>query len=58
MGAVFAFGVGAEDVASANAAAIARGMQLTFLIAAGLIGASLWVARTRWPTVQAAGRAH
>jgi len=37
MGAVFAFGVGTEDLTHADAAAIAGGMRLTFLLAGGLM---------------------
>jgi MFS family permease len=41
MGAVFAFGVGRTDIASASASAIAGGMRMTFLVAAGLMGAAI-----------------
>lgn len=41
MGAVFAFGVGRADIASASASAISGGMRLTFLVAAGLLGAAI-----------------
>lgn len=44
MGAVFAFGVGTEAFAHANASAIAAGMRMTFLLAAGMMVAALWVA--------------
>lgn len=37
MGMVFAFGVGTGDLAHSSPAAIANGMQLTFLVASGLI---------------------
>ncbi|MBD8898297.1 MFS transporter [Rhodanobacter sp. DHG33] len=42
MGAVFAFGVGTEAFAHANASAIAAGMRMTFLLAAGMMVAALW----------------
>ncbi len=41
MGAVFAFGVGRADIASASASAISGGMRMTFLLAAGLMGAAI-----------------
>lgn len=41
MGAVFAFGVGRTDIASASGSAISNGMRLTFLVAAGLMGAAM-----------------
>lgn len=44
MGAVFAWGVGTRDISQAPAPAIASGMQLTFLLAGGLMLAGLWLA--------------
>lgn len=44
MGAVFAFGVGAGEIANAPASAIASGMRLTFLLAGGMLLAALAVA--------------
>lgn len=44
MGAVFAFGAAATDVATANADAVAAGMRLTFGFAAGLILVALAIA--------------
>ena len=44
MGAVFALGVGAEDFSRASATAIASGMRLTFLLAAALAVAAIFVA--------------
>ncbi len=43
MGAVFAFGVGTANLASASRAAIASGMQLTFMLATLLMVATLWM---------------
>lgn len=45
MGALFAMGVGTDDPALATASAIADGMQLTFLVAAGMMMAALAIAR-------------
>lgn len=48
MGAVFAWGVGAAELAQATAAAIATGMQLTFVLATGLMllaAGAAWVGR-------------
>lgn len=50
MGAVFAWGVGTGDLAQAPAAAIAAGMQLTFVLATGLMllaAGTAWFGRTR-----------
>lgn len=47
MGAVFAFATGAQDVATASAEAVARGMQTTFAIAAALTGMALAIATGR-----------
>lgn len=44
MGAVFAFGVGTEELTDATALAIAGGMRLTFLLAGGMMLAALAVA--------------
>lgn len=44
MGAVFAFGVGTEEFAQVPATAIAAGMRLTFLLAAGLMIAAMGIA--------------
>jgi MFS family permease len=44
MGAVFAFAVGAKDVASAAPGAIAHGAGLTFAVAAGLVVAAMAIA--------------
>jgi MFS family permease len=44
MGAVFAYAVGAIDIATAPAAAIALGTRFTFAVAAGLMGGALGVA--------------
>ncbi|HEX8544708.1 MAG TPA: MFS transporter [Pseudomonas sp.] len=50
MGTVFAFGVGTEELAHAAPAAIASGMQLTFLLAGGMItvaiGTNVFVRRS------------
>ncbi|WP_237703821.1 MFS transporter [Rhodospirillum rubrum] len=54
MGALFAFAVGSEDVGRASALAIAKGMQLTFLVAAGLMVGGLWIA---WLTARRHGEA-
>lgn len=43
MGAVFAFGVGTETLANAEPPAIASGMQLTFLLASGIISAAIGI---------------
>ncbi|MEQ8451969.1 MAG: MFS transporter [Nitratireductor sp.] len=43
MGAVFAFGVGTADLASASRTAIASGMRLTFILATLLMVATLWM---------------
>lgn len=47
MGAFFAWGVGTGDFEQASPAAIAGGMRLTFLLAAGLMLVALWVAFAR-----------
>ena len=44
MGAVFAFGVGTDDFIHAAPAAIAAGMQLTFLLAGGMMIVAIGVA--------------
>lgn len=44
MGAVFAFGVGSEDLAQATPLAIASGMRLTFLVAGAMMLAAVAVA--------------
>ncbi len=44
MSAVFALAVGAGDFGQASPMAIARGMQLTFMLAGGLMLAAFWVA--------------
>ncbi|MBZ9935214.1 MFS transporter [Mesorhizobium sp. BR1-1-16] len=44
MGAVFAYGVGTSDFAHADAAAIAAGMRVTFLLAGGLVLAAIVIA--------------
>ncbi|BCM18796.1 MFS transporter [Mesorhizobium sp. J8] len=44
MGAVFAFAVGAKDVASAPPGAAAHGAEMTFAIAAGLVAAAIAIA--------------
>jgi MFS family permease len=44
MGAVFAFGVGTDDFIHATPAAIAAGMQLTFLLASGMMSVAIGVA--------------
>jgi len=44
LAAVFAFTVGGSDFAQASAAAIATGMRVTFLCAAGLMGAAVLIA--------------
>ena len=44
MGAVFAFGVGTDDFIHAAPAAIAAGMQLTFLLASGLMLVAIGIA--------------
>ncbi|WPN45255.1 MULTISPECIES: MFS transporter [unclassified Pseudomonas] len=41
MGAIFAFGSASSDILQAGPAAIVPGMRLTFMVAAGLIGAAL-----------------
>lgn len=51
MGAVFAFGVGTEDFVHAAPAAIAAGMQLTFLLAGGLMIVAIVI--SRWPSYPA-----
>jgi MFS family permease len=43
MGAVFAFGVGTEKLAHAGPAAIASGMQLTFLLAGAIIAVAIGI---------------
>ncbi len=43
MGAVFPFGVGTADLASASRSAIASGMRLTFILATLLMVATLWM---------------
>ncbi|PKR90752.1 MFS transporter [Pleomorphomonas diazotrophica] len=43
MGAIFAFGVGTEDFAEASPADIAEGMQLTFLLAGGMMIAAIGI---------------
>lgn len=43
MGAIFAFGVGTEDFAKASPADIAEGMQLTFLLAGGMMIAAIGI---------------
>ena len=53
MGAVFAFGAGTDDVSRASPPAVAAGLQLTFLLAAGLMVLALAVTtghRLRNPT--------
>lgn len=47
MGAFFAWGVGTGDFEQASPAAIAGGMRLTFLLAAGLMLVALWLAFAR-----------
>jgi hypothetical protein len=44
MGAVFAFGVGTDDIGQASRVAITSGMQLTFMLAGGLIIAAIGIA--------------
>ncbi|CDX18701.1 Major facilitator superfamily MFS_1 [Mesorhizobium plurifarium] len=44
MGAVFAFTVGTKNVAAAAPAAVAQGMGLTFVVAAGLVVAAMTIA--------------
>jgi prepilin-type N-terminal cleavage/methylation domain-containing protein len=44
MGAVFAFGSAAADIATASPQAVAAGMRLTFTVAAGLIVVALAIA--------------
>ncbi|GAB3785360.1 MFS transporter [Dyella agri] len=44
MGAVFAFGIGTKAFSNANAVAIAAGMRMTFLLAAGMMILALWIA--------------
>jgi MFS family permease len=44
MGAVFAFGVGSSDFVQASRVAIAEGMRLTFLLAAGMMLAAICIA--------------
>ncbi len=46
MGAVFAFGVGTDDFIHAAPAAIAAGMQMTFLLASGMMIVAIGVAGT------------
>jgi MFS family permease len=45
LGAVFAFGVGTDELARASSGAIASGMQITFLLAGALLLASIWIAK-------------
>jgi hypothetical protein len=47
MGAVFPFGVGTADLASASRSAIASGMRQTFMLATLLMVATLWVSLGR-----------
>ncbi len=56
MSAVFAFGVGGGDVTQAGAAAIAHGMQLTFLFAGGLVAVAVWIAYMLRSAPDAVGR--
>ena len=44
LGAVFAFAVGTTDIAIADQAAVARGMQLTFAVSAGMVALALAIA--------------
>ncbi|MBN9020844.1 MAG: MFS transporter, partial [Rhizobiales bacterium] len=44
MGAVFAFGVGTEELARATPSAIASGLRLTFLLAGGMMLAAIGIA--------------
>lgn len=46
MSAIFAVGVGTSDFGRASSMAIASGMQLTFILAGGLMAAALWIAIT------------
>lgn len=46
MGAIFSFATGAADFASASAAAIGAGMQVTFVVATLLLAAALAIARS------------
>ena len=48
MGAAFIFGTGAHDIAQATPAAIADGMRLTFLLAAGMMVLAILVACMAW----------
>jgi MFS family permease len=48
MGAVFILGTGTHDIAQATPAAIADGMRLTFLLAAGMIVLAILVACRAW----------
>lgn len=60
MGAVFAYGVGTGDFAHASPQAIAGGMRLTFILAAGMMGVALAIvlrARSRNPARGTATRA-
>ncbi len=45
MGAIFSLASGAMDVASANPAAVADGLRITFAVAAALVAAALLIAR-------------
>jgi MFS family permease len=49
MGGVFAFGVGTADLSQASALAIAGGMRLTFMLAAGMMVLAITVAF--WPSL-------
>ena len=57
MSAVFAFGVGDDNLASASALAIANGFRLTFIVAAGLMGGAIGIAHLRQPGRPAAAPA-
>ena len=48
MGAVFILGIGTHDIAHATPAAIADGMRLTFLLAAGMMVLAILVACRAW----------
>ena len=48
MGAVFVLGIGTDDIAHATPAAIADGMRLTFLLAAGMMVLAILVACRAW----------
>ena len=48
MGAVFILGIGTDDIAHATPAAIADGMRLTFLLAAGMMVLAILVACRAW----------